>query len=416
MHPAQRMISTVCRAVAVWILSCACASPLASADDLMTIAVTKRGAVKSSISLSGLAARGGVPLQVKQCLENDLVRSGWFTIAQPGAAAFEISGSCDASGEDLRVKCLVKDQSTDKLRLNESFRGSAGNSRRLAHEVADRIVAAVKGRRGIAGTRIVMVGTSTGSKELYICDADGRHLTQVTNDRSISVAPDWSPDAGMIVYTSFRTAFPYIYSIDLKARPQRRERLTQYPGLNMGAAISPNGKEVALSLSKDGNPDLYVMTLQDRRLTRVTRTRNAGEASPAWSPDGRQMAFVSDSSGRPNIYIVARGGGRSRRVTFDGSENVSPDWGPGGVITFSSRRGGRYQVCLMDPASREERQLTHDSADHEDPSWAPDGRHIVYARTRDYHSNIYILDTMGDGELRLTSGKGDWYSPAWSPK
>jgi Tol biopolymer transport system component len=69
---------------------------------------------------------------------------------------------------------------------------------------------------------------------------------------------------------------------------------------------------------------------------------------------------------------------------------------------------------VYDPASRSETQFTAGPADHEDPSWAPDGRHIVYAMTERYHSDIYLLDTGGDPQIRLTSVQGEWYSPEFS--
>jgi Tol biopolymer transport system component len=99
-----------------------------------------------------------------------------------------------------------------------------------------------------------------------------------------------------------------------------------------------------------------------------------------------------------------------------GSENVSPDWGPDGRIAFSSRRDGRYHICTIDPSTGRGEQHTGDNADHEEPSWARDARHIVYVRTVVYHADLYVLDTLGDPEVRLTTFQGDWYSPAWSPR
>jgi TolB protein len=240
-------------------------------------------------------------------------------------------------------------------------------------------------------------------------------MSQLTHDRSICVSPSWGPKGQTVIYTSFRTAFPYVYSIDMSSRPHNRKRLTDYPGLNLSAAISPNGSHMALALSKDGNPDLYTLRLRDRKTTRITRTQNAAEASPSWSPDGRRVAYVSDSSGRPHIYIIKSDGSAPKRLTFRGNENVGPDWGKNGLIAFSSKRGRNYQIFTINPATGEEKAVTSDAADYEDPSWAPDGRHIVCTRTQAYVSTVYILDTLGDRPIRLIHEKGDWHSPAWSP-
>jgi TolB protein len=158
------------------------------------------------------------------------------------------------------------------------------------------------------------------------------------------------------------------------------------------------------------------MDLRTRRLTRLTKTGQAAEASPNWSPDGRQIVFVSDRVGRPHLYVLSSHGGQEKRLTFRGRENVAPSWGPDGRIAYSSRREGRYHICVTDPRTGADTQLTSDYVDHEDPSWAADGRHIVYTRTEGYRSDVYVLDTMGDPQVRLTRLQGDWYSPAWSSR
>jgi TolB protein len=298
--------------------------------------------------------------------------------------------------------------------FSKSYRGKQDEVRALAHRAADEIVEALTGRPGIASSRIVMVGTQSGSKELYYCDADGHNLVQWTRDKSVSVAPKWGPEGRKVVYTSYLRRFPDVFSIDLSSG--KREQIAGYGGLNTGADISPDGRDVVLILSKDGNPELYVKNLKSGRLTRLTKTPHAVEASPSWSPDGEQIVYVSDQSGRPQLYMLSRKGGRPVRLTTRGLENVSPDWGSSGLIVFSSRVGGRYQVCTVDPRTREVTQITEGRADFEDPSWAPDGRHIAATRTENYRSEVYILDTMGDPPIALTRYKGDWYSPAWSPR
>jgi hypothetical protein len=55
-----------------------------------------------------------------------------------------------------------------------------------------REVLALTGFPGIASTRIAMVGNATGHKEIYICDADGENLRQVTRDGSISLGASYA--------------------------------------------------------------------------------------------------------------------------------------------------------------------------------------------------------------------------------
>ncbi len=374
--------------------------------------IVKTGSVKTSISLQDMLTGGDAAAKTfGEVLRADLERSGWFEVTE-GSAGIRVLGACRVAGNELTGDFRVASTVTGKTLLAESLGGTASRPRLLAHRVADAIVEAVKGVPGIASTQIVMVGAGIGKQDLYLCDADGARLRRATHDGAVCLSPAWGRGASEILYTSFHNGYPDAYRIDLDAG--RRTRLAAYPGLNSGAVLSPDGKLIAVTLSKDGNPDLYVKDLGSGVLSRITRTPYAAEASPSWSPDGKQLVFVSDRSGRPQLYVQRLFGKTATRLTYEGRENVSPDWSADGRIAYTSHRDGQYQVCVYDPQTRQHSRITSGPGDWEDPSWARDSRHIVCARTVDYRSNLYILDVMGDPPVRLTSSKGDWFSPDWS--
>lgn len=382
------------------------------------ITVRKHGADRFLVDLSGLAAKPGdeAAALFRRTLESNLTRSGWFAISGASNADFRITGDYGQSGSDLRVKCEARRVATGERMLARSYKTAAGEARALAHKVSDELVLALTGRPGMASSRIVMVGTLTGSKELYVCDADGGGLVQLTNDKTVSVSPKWGPDGNKLVYTSFRSRFPDVYLVDIATG--ERKCIARYPGLNACAAISPDGKKVALTLSKEGNPDLFVKDLSDGRLTRLTSMKHSAQASPSWSPDGRRIVFVSDAAGSPQLYIMNSGGGAPRRITSRGSENVDPDWGAHGMIAYSSRVEGRYVICVLDPETLAFRQVSRSDADYDSPSWAPDGRHIVCERRVGYRSRVFIIDTMSDSCISLLPEtiSGEWHSPDCSKK
>ncbi|NQT92929.1 MAG: PD40 domain-containing protein [Lentisphaerae bacterium] len=377
------------------------------------VQVVKKGAGKSPIDLTGLSARGGeAASKVAGTLENDLRLSGWFTIAGAGRGSIAVSGACVEAGKSVSLSCRVVNKGDRGTYLSWQRTVPSADASRLAHELADEIVRAVRGVAGIASTRIAMVGLRGGSKDVYVCDSDGGNLRKITSDGVPCLGPAWGPRGSFLTYTSFRGGFPDVYKIDMQSLT--RSKVAGFPGLNSGADVAPDGLRMVLTLSKDGNPDLYIVDFRSGPPKRITRTRFAAEASPSWAPDGKQIVFVSDRAGLPQLYILSTRGGRHARLTYQGRENVAPDWGPDGRIAYSSKRGGGYHICVMNPMSREDVQLTRGVGDYEDPSWAPDGRHIVCTKTSDYHSDLYILDTMGDPPIRLTRISGDWYSPSWS--
>lgn len=382
---------------------------------LAQVRVTKSAGTKSVLNWAGFTiSQSPGAREFYQTLEKDLTRSGWFSLTRSAPGEFSLQGSCADDGGSLKIECAVYGAADQKRYLSRAYRQASREAPRVAHRVADDIVEAITGRKGIASTRLAMVGTRSGKKELYLCDADGKNVVQLTRDGTVSVAPKWGPQGRQLLYTSYLKRFPDVYLVDVGNGARRA--LAKYPGLNTGGALSPNGRDVTLILSKDGNPELYVKNINGGALTRLTQTGRAAEASPSWSPDGQRIVYVSDRSGRPQLYTISRTGGEPVRLTSRGFENVAPDWGPNGLIAFASSIGGTYQVHVIDPESKQVKQLSLDGADYEDPSWAPDGRHIACTRTERYRSKVYILDTMGDPPVALTDYQGDWYSPAWAPQ
>jgi TolB protein len=376
------------------------------------VRVVKSADRKITIDLSGLRAATDAASQTfLKTLERDLRLSGWFDPVR-GGGEIRLNGTTISSGSDTKTSGQVVRLNDQTILLSKSYSGSA---RVTAHRMADDIVQAVTGHKGIASMRIVLVGNRTGKKELYLCDGDGGEVRQLTSEGRIAIGPNWGPDGNSIVYTSYMRDFPDICRIDLSRN--QRTMLAGYSGLNTGASISPDGKDLALIISKDGNPELYIKNIRSGKLTRLTESPRAAEASPDWSPDGSQLVYASDQggTGRPQLYIISRNGGTPRRISNRGTENVAPDWGPNGLIACASRSGGQYVIAVIQPASGQMTYLVSDGADYEDPSWAPDGRHIVAARSVKYQSSIYLLDTVSDRPVALLQGSGSWYSPDCSP-
>ncbi len=386
-----------------------CAALAAGAALAQRVEVRKRGEGRLTVGLNGLIRDGSAEARMLYTvLKADLQRSGYFQIVSV-SAAFEVVGRVSSKNGMRAEVQLVQTTSPGRQLLGRVFSAPEHAVRRLAHRMTDALVMAATGRPGMASAKLAMVGNRTGSKELYVCDIDGKNLRQITNDRSIVVAPCWTPDGKNITYTSYKYGYPNV------CMTGRRQPLASYGGLNTSGVVSPAGHHMAVILSKDGNPELYIKDMSTGALQRLTSTRHGNEASPCWSPDGSRLAYVSDISGRPQIYVASLNGAPPQRVSRSASESTNPDWGLNGRLAYCSRQGGRYRIVVANLQERTVQVLPGDDADYEDPSWAPDGRHIVCSRMDGYRSAIYLLDTLEDRPIALKKDSGDWFSPACSP-
>lgn len=396
--------------VGMWLVLLAAGAPALAAPGLQ-VQVIKERAEKRRIEVAVQPAdeTGRAAVQV---LVRDLERSGWFTVTAAGAV-FRVEGSGRTDGHTLALPLTVRVAGNASVVWSREMQGAAAQYAAVAHCAADAIVEAITGVPGIASTRVVMVGARAGRRDIFVCDADGGNLAQVTQDASICVSPKWAgAGAEQFYYTSFRGGFPDIYRVNLRSRERRR--MSSFPGINTGAELAPDGQTLVLTLSKDGNPDLYMMSVGGGTPVRLTRTQHAAEASGSWSPDGREVVYVSDRSGSPQLYISDVRQGNSRRLTYQGAENVAPDWGPDGRITYCSKRDGVYRICVTGPTEGDGPAVSPAGQDHEDPAWARDSRHIVCTRTSGFQTALYILDTLGDSPVRLVEDSSDWYAPDWS--
>lgn len=114
--------------------------------------------------------------------------------------------------------------------------------------------------------QLAFSGTRGGISDIYIVNADGKNLRQLTNDKYGDLQPAWSPDGRRIAFASDR---------------------------------SP---ETDLSILKLSKWRINVMDAQSGAIE-VLPNQDGLNLNPQWSPDGRELAFISDRTGIPNVFI-----------------------------------------------------------------------------------------------------------------
>ena len=258
--------------------------------------------------------------EVADVLKFDLYVQG-FSFVAPDAAQYQISGSNAGN-----VVGRVVDRFAKSTMLSRNYTGAS--LRRQTHAFADDIVFAITGKKGIAQTKIAFkVEAAGGNGEIYVSDFDGHNALAVTHDNTIAAAPAWVPGKLAVYYTSYKVGNPDIFYHSLSTG--QRRVIAGYSGLNTSAAVSPDGRKVAMNLKQ------LTATPED-------------ESSPCWSPDGQWICFATKITERRVLAKIPAGGGAMQRIPTPGAPNpTEPDWSPDGKWIAFTRQAGEFDICVM---------------------------------------------------------------------
>lgn len=329
-------------------------------------------------------------------------------------ADYLVDGTVELKGDDFVVAYHIYELRPQVREMkDEKLRTKRGNMRRIAHMVGDAAVKQIAVEKPFFTTRIAYVCANSGRKEIWLCDYDGANAMRLTNDQSITLSPCWDRKEDKLLYTTFKRGNAEVWELDI--RTGKTTPISTYPGINSAAAISPDNDEIAITLSKDGNPDLYILNRKGEIKRRLTDLPSSIESGASWSPTGQEIIFTSDRTGSPQIYRVDPDGIGITRLTYEGKYNDSPDYSPLGDAILYVARGadGDFQICTIDTKGTDFTQLDQ-TGSNENPHWSPDGWHAVFCKQVGAKYDLYIMDRFKQKIKKITSD-GKSSNPAWQP-
>lgn len=318
---------------------------------------------------------------------------------------------------NLIYETHVYDTHGAKEILAKRYISTASEVKTLAHTFANDLVKTLTGLPGIFLTKIAMSCDRGNKKEIYIMNFDGSDVKQATHHRSIAFAPTWHPDGIKMVYSLFTKNRNNIKNIDLYEldfRTSTIRLLSNRKGINSGAAYSPDGKTIALTMSFLGNPEIFTLEPPSPKVTRLTKSYGF-DVDPAWSPDGKTLAFVSSRTGMPMVFSMKLDGSDLKRLTYAGRYNATPTWSPtNNKMAFAGWIDNTFDIFLMNPDGTNIERLTKNQGNNEDPYFSPDGNFVIFSSNRTGQKNIYVMNVDGTFVRRLTYGLGNCVTPKWS--
>ena len=257
-----------------------------------------------------------------------------------------------------------------------------------------------------------------GQSSLFLVNANGTGLVQLTRGYQHDAQPSWSPDGSQIAFESTRHSDTDVYVI----RPDGSslKELTFSRGFDGDPAWNDDGTRIAFETSRNGKLDIYSINSDGTGETRLT-TSAADDADPAWSPDGTRIAFMSDRSGRRQVWVMnADGTGQTQLTNAANIGGENPSWSPNGrTIVFDSDRdaAGNLDIWSMNADGTDQRRLTNSPALDALPSFSPDGRSIVFVSDRTAKDNreFFQMTANGGSQHRLLASRLWDMSPDWGP-
>jgi Tol biopolymer transport system component len=271
----------------------------------------------------------------------------------------------------------------------------------------------------------------------FVINTDGSGLRRVSNGKGRTTCGYFHDDDRRILYSS-----THEHSSECPAPPDHSQgyvwplgrfeiysqpveggeptHLTSNGAYNAEATVSPDGRRVIFTSTRDGDIELYTMNPDGSDVRRVTN-RVGYDGGAFFSPDGRQIVWraqypetAADTAdyrrllgqqlvrpSRLELWVADADGSNPRQVTRLGGANFAPFFHPDGErIIFASNhenpRGRNFDLYIVGVDGSGLERVTASPDFDGFPMFSPDGRQLVFASNRNARvegeTNIFIAD------------------------
>ena len=200
------------------------------------------------------------------------------------------------------------------------------------------------------------------------------------------------------------------------------QHLTNTPGYDAEATISPNGKKIIFTSERDGDLDLYSMDANGKNVKRLT-SELGYDGGAFYSPDSKQIVYRGSHPTTPEdikkykdllgqhlivpttfeVWTMNADGSNKRQVTKLNAASFAPFYTPDGKrITFCTNyfatdaRKRNFDLAMINVDGTGLERITFNESFDGFPMFSPDGKKLVFASNRNAattgDTNVFIAD------------------------
>ncbi|RJP70062.1 MAG: hypothetical protein C4539_06960 [Ignavibacteriales bacterium] len=275
--------------------------------------------------------------------------------------------------------------------------------------------------------------------QIFTMDIDGSNKKLVSTGKGRTTCAYFLPGDSTILYASTHLANAecpappdrskgYVWklydSFDIffaDADGSNVRRITDSPGYDAEATVSPKGDKIIFTSTRDNDPELYVMDIDGKNQERLTHHKGY-DGGAFFSLDGTKIVYrasspktvndlkdydelVKEGLVRPTaleIYTMDANGNNNKQITNFGKASFAPFFHPDGKrIIFSSNINSKnnrmnFDLYMINIDGTGLEQITFNESFDGFPMFTKDGKRLVFASNR-YNkgtndTNIFIAD------------------------
>jgi TolB protein len=265
-------------------------------------------------------------------------------------------------------------------------------------------------RAGELQTPIAYLAYIDGYWQVWAMAADGTSRRQVTKSRYDKSRVSWYPNGKFLLVNGNQGELNRVNLSSGEETPMQ----APLKGMN-DAVVSPDGTQIAFSLSTSGSIDdnnIWLIDIDGKNQQKLTNMQGL-QHEPVWSPDGKRLYFLSGKGGQVHdIWQLTLATRETEQLTTSSLYHFDVAVSPDGQIAFSNNKSGDYDIWIRDTEG-ELCQVTNVPGMDGKPAWSPNGKILIFESSRSGEPNLWKIN-LADGEPeQLTRHERGARFPVW---